>query len=213
MAKQTVKCKCGTKYKVSAKLAGKKAKCKKCGLQFVIPVPGKLPTSSDPIAPMAVAATLLNPYSSVTATPIGPTSTVNSPTQPIAAGQPAGTVRPCPECNRTLGKGKVVCIYCGYHTGRNQQLKPAGNLSAAGESKHAITNCPECNRALGKGKSTCMYCGYNVDSGKKISMKPVGYGDGRNYGVSCNTFGNCSSCNGGCGGCGSSCGGCGGCGG
>lgn len=112
--KQIVKCECGAQYKVPIDLAGKKAKCKKCDRSFVIPKAESAPKSSlaptpispnttDPSVAAGAAASLLNPYGSLDQ-------------------DDSASVRSCPSCQRNIGKGKVVCIYCGYHTDLGRKL-------------------------------------------------------------------------------------------
>lgn len=107
-----IRCPCGASYRVPKSSAGKKAKCRKCSTSLLIP---KSPDNrSQPIAESNLAAGgFSNPYADA----VAPDNRISA--EDIIGSGPID----CPQCGRTIGQGKKLCIYCGYHLELGKQLE------------------------------------------------------------------------------------------
>ena len=91
------RCTCGANLRAKTSLAGKRARCKKCGEVCTIPEPASAARQS----------------------PGGPEFVSALEKKEIAESPLAKT---CPECKALIGD-LVVCIRCGYHTKLKRKLK------------------------------------------------------------------------------------------
>lgn len=87
-----LQCTCGAQLRAKDSDAGRKGRCKKCGVTFVVPDS----RNADDLS-LGVAETT-----------------------PASAAPPKFTA--CSECGEQMVEGTVVCIKCGYHTELKRQL-------------------------------------------------------------------------------------------
>ena len=113
---------CHRHYRVKDELAGKGAKCGKCGRRMQIPAatsasssskaaPTAKPAgSSQPVkqAPQAVAAASKAPSASSWLD-----EELEGP-QPAVMAAPKATAQSCPSCGASLSANAVLCVSCGY---------------------------------------------------------------------------------------------------
>jgi predicted Zn finger-like uncharacterized protein len=120
---------CHRGYSVKDELAGKTAKCGKCGHRMRIPQLAPAPAVSKAPAPKKApvqAGSVKSP------TPKSTQSSMSSwlddelelaqPAVP-AAPKPKTTERTCPACGAALGGGAVLCVACGYDTRTRTKLQ------------------------------------------------------------------------------------------
>jgi predicted Zn finger-like uncharacterized protein len=135
---------CHLRYSVKDELAGKGAKCGKCGHRMKIPQPGQAEPSAKPpaksTAPRASAASTSSTTSKkATASPT-PSPKKPAPTPPpeddfgaswldedLEKAQPvvaaSGQGAKCPACGAPLPAGSVLCVSCGYDTRTGAKLE------------------------------------------------------------------------------------------
>lgn len=89
---------CGKQYGWKPELAGRKAKCQKCGQVLVVPASPEAAAAAGPAVPQAPAG--------AGAVPAG------------AAPAQAG----CPSCKQPVAPGAVICVQCGYNFKTGQRL-------------------------------------------------------------------------------------------
>jgi len=94
---------CSQKYRLKDSLAGKKAKCAKCGERIHIPTPA--PLGEEPHPDLSGLFDDTFPGTEQTLLP-------ESATDSSA----------CPECGMTREQGAVVCITCGYNYRSGEKL-------------------------------------------------------------------------------------------
>jgi hypothetical protein len=144
---------CHRGYRVKDELAGKTAKCGKCGHRMRIPqtahTQAASATSSSAKAPVAAGSTKVAAGSpkSAAGSPKAPTkpsgqSSMSSwldeeleasqSAKPSAPKAPKVAGATCPACGATLAAGAVLCVACGYDTRtrakhQTQHLEPAAS--------------------------------------------------------------------------------------
>jgi DNA-directed RNA polymerase subunit M/transcription elongation factor TFIIS len=146
--------KCHQKYRLKDELAGKKAKCAKCGESMQIP--GAQPVAAGVAsAPKASAAQAT--VSKPTAQKPAPAKPVSALTKPViadplpdlsdlfddsfpVAAQPSrlestSSGISCPKCGERLGDKAMVCIKCGYNKKTGKMMTTSHDSSAFTEKK------------------------------------------------------------------------------
>lgn len=135
--------KCHQKYRLKDELAGKKAKCAKCGESIQVPgaaaaaapsvktAPTKAsspkPAAVKPVAtPARAAAAVTAPPKPAIADPLPDLSDLFDDSFPVAA-QPShlestSSGNSCPKCGEALGANAVVCVKCGYNKKTGKRL-------------------------------------------------------------------------------------------
>ena len=110
-----VACQCGQRFQARDELAGKQAKCPKCGRILTIPSP-------QPKAP--------------------PRATSPAPLEDILedAGLDDVAKPRCPQCNEELKPGAVLCVHCGYDLKLGKQLQT--KIVGAEEEDPEYANLP-----------------------------------------------------------------------
>ena len=93
---------CGGEFRAKQELAGRRAKCPKCGNVLQVPRP-KEEAEGDVVYGLEVPAT-----AEIVAD------------GPVAAGQPAGAA--CPSCGSPRAENAVICIQCGVDFRTGKQL-------------------------------------------------------------------------------------------
>jgi len=138
---------CQRGYRVKDELAGKTAKCGKCGHRMRIPQQAHSQTASgapastkSPVAAGAPKVAAGSPKApKAPAKPSGQSSMSSWLDEELEASQSAVPSAPkapkvagatCPACGATLAAGAVLCVACGYDTRtrskhQTQQLEPA----------------------------------------------------------------------------------------
>ena len=96
-----VACSCGQKFSAKDELAGKRAKCPKCGQPLVIGAPAKAEAASSD--------------------PLGGSGGVSGLMDQAGFEKAGGTA--CPKCNAGMQRGAVLCVECGYHLETGEVLK------------------------------------------------------------------------------------------
>ena len=151
---------CSRQYRVKDELAGKNAKCGKCGHRM--PIPQLAASISATARTNAPASTKSAPVKAPTAAKSGPPKTVPTKQVTAKAAQklkssagsnswldeeleasqstvvkaPLGPRTPCPSCGQPLAAGAVLCVACGYDTRTRTKM----------ETKHETDG----NEAVGK---------------------------------------------------------------
>jgi predicted Zn finger-like uncharacterized protein len=145
---------CQRGYRVKDELAGKTAKCGKCGHRMRIPQTAHSPAAratparaKEPVAAGSPKVAAGSP-TKAPAKPVGPSSMSSWLDEELEASHPAvPTARKsagptCPACGATLATGAVLCVACGYDTRtrskhETQHLEPAASPAkkAKGRSK------------------------------------------------------------------------------
>ena len=126
---------CRRHYRVKDELAGKGAKCGKCGHKMQIPAAGSAPSSTQvaPAAtpaksakaskPRSVSPTARAPASAKAPQPVAAASQAAAASwlddeletsQPAVASAPTATAHSCPSCGASLVANAVLCVSCGY---------------------------------------------------------------------------------------------------
>ena len=94
-----VACQCGQKFSAKDELAGKRAKCPKCGQPLVIAEAA--PAASDTLADsLGGLGGLMD-----------------------QAGFESAGGSPCPKCNAGMPPGAVLCVACGFHLETGEKLE------------------------------------------------------------------------------------------
>ena len=96
-----VACSCGQKFSAKDELAGKRAKCPKCGQPLVIGALAKAKVASSD--------------------PLGGSGGVSGLMDQAGFEKAGGTA--CPKCNAGMQRGAVLCVECGYHLETGDVLK------------------------------------------------------------------------------------------
>lgn len=155
--------KCHQKYRLKDELAGKKAKCAKCGESMQIPgakaVAAGVATAAKASAaqaatrkPTAPKRAPAKPVAAVAATPkpvvtdpLPDLSDLFDDSFPVAA-QPSRLEAPssgssCPKCGEQLGGNAVVCVKCGFNkkTGKKMTTSHESSSSTAKKKSSAST--------------------------------------------------------------------------
>ena len=121
---------CRRGYRVKDELAGKTAKCGKCGHRMHIPQEAHAPAASA-VAPPAKAPVAAGSVKSSTK-PAGQSSMSDWLDEELEVAQPAIPSAPkapkvagatCPACGAALGGGAVLCVACGYDTRTRTKLQ------------------------------------------------------------------------------------------
>jgi hypothetical protein len=121
---------CHRGYRVKDELAGKTAKCGKCGHRMRIPQSAHStatsPTSSTTTAPVAAGSPKVAAGSPKAPTKPSGQSSMSSwldeeletshPAVPTSPKPPKAANATCPACGATLAAGAVLCVACGYDT-------------------------------------------------------------------------------------------------
>lgn len=95
---------CQQKYRLKESLAGKKAKCAKCGQS--IQIPELAPAAAEPASDLS---DLLDDH---------------LPVATESAASPASTTTDyCPKCGDALARNATVCVSCGYNKKTGTKLK------------------------------------------------------------------------------------------
>jgi hypothetical protein len=137
--------KCRQKYRLKDELAGKKAKCAKCGESMQIP--GAKPVTAG-VAPAATAKTAQTSAPKPAAqkpAPAKPVAAVVAPPKPVIAD-------PLPDLSDLFDDSFPV------------SAQPSRLESTSGGS-----SCPKCGERLGANAVVCVKCGYNKKTGKKMT--------------------------------------------
>jgi hypothetical protein len=143
--------KCRQKYRLKDELAGKKAKCAKCGESIHVPAaspvaaaaspaakaPTPKPPATKPTAPKPVAA--VAPAKPVIADALPDLSDLFDDSFPVAA-QPSRLESTsggssCPKCGSALGGNAVVCVKCGYNKQTGKKLSTSRESASASTQK------------------------------------------------------------------------------
>lgn len=128
-----VACKCGQQFAAKDELAGKLAKCPKCGQALQIPQPPKTaaPAKQTAAAPRAAApaAARTPPVSSSLATLL----------DEVGIAAVAEDNRPrCPNCKEPMQPEAVLCVSCGFHVESGKQIKGVATALAAEKDTYGL---------------------------------------------------------------------------
>jgi predicted Zn finger-like uncharacterized protein len=136
---------CSTRYVVKDELAGKRAKCKKCGSEFAI----RQMASSPPSGTKGMAAAdddddeyKLAPAASSPAGAASPSKSVS-----------ADSGSKCPDCGAELQDGAVICVACGLDLRHGKKLTGAiGGDGDESKSKNQLGRIAAFMRPKGRKK-------------------------------------------------------------
>jgi hypothetical protein len=148
--------KCHQKYRLKDELAGKKAKCAKCGESIQVPGAATAPAPSAKTAsskaaspkpaaakpaatPAKAVAAVTAPPKSVIADPLPDLSDLFDDSFPVAA-QPSRIESSsggssCPKCGGAMGGNAVVCVKCGYNKQTGKKLTTSRESSSSSAKK------------------------------------------------------------------------------
>jgi predicted Zn finger-like uncharacterized protein len=132
---------CHRGYRVKDELAGKTAKCGKCGHRMRIPQKAHAPAASA-VAPPAKAPVTAGSVKSPVK-PAGQSSMSDWLDEELEVAQPAVQAAPkvaertCPACGAALGGSAVLCVACGYDTRTRSKLQTQHVDPAASPAKKA----------------------------------------------------------------------------
>jgi predicted Zn finger-like uncharacterized protein len=149
--------KCRQKYRLKDELAGKKAKCAKCGESINVPAatpvaavvapvakaPAPKPPAPKPTAPKPIAAAA--PAKPVIADALPDLSDLFDDSFPVAAEpsrlESTSSGSSCPKCGGSLASNAVVCVKCGYNkqTGKKMTTSHESSSSTAKKKSSAST--------------------------------------------------------------------------
>jgi hypothetical protein len=148
--------KCRQKYRLKDELAGKKAKCAKCGESIHVPAaapvaaavapaakaPAPKPPAPKPAAPKPTASAA--PAKPVIADALPDLSDLFDDSFPVAA-QPSrlestSSGSSCPKCGGSLGSNAVVCVKCGYNKQTGKKLSTSRESSSSSAKKKGSTS-------------------------------------------------------------------------
>ena len=123
-----VRCPCGTKLRLPAAAAGKKAKCPKCAKVFRVPGGTPAPTASAPATPAPAPdqsdGGLLDELAAM-----------ERSAAPEEGSRTFSGKVPCVQCGAAMDGNARLCIHCGYDTATGKKVKQASarkaNASAA----------------------------------------------------------------------------------
>jgi hypothetical protein len=143
--------KCRQKYRLKDELAGKKAKCAKCGESIHVPAAAPVaasaapaaktsapkPPAPKPTAPKPIAA--VAPAKPVIADALPDLSDLFDDSFPVAA-QPSrlestSSGSSCPKCGGALSANAVVCVKCGYNKQTGKKLSTSRESASASTQK------------------------------------------------------------------------------
>jgi hypothetical protein len=138
---------CKRGYRVKGELAGKTAKCGKCGHRMRIPAleaAVAAPVKASPISPASQRPVAKAPQSTAP-----PTKSSASwldeeleSSQPKVASAPSTPSASCPACGASLAAGAVLCVACGYDT----------RTRARHETKHVVDDSQKAAPGKKRGK-------------------------------------------------------------
>lgn len=108
---------CGKQYRWKPELAGKKAKCGKCGAVMQVPAqaPGAPEDSLYDLAPDESAPKRLQPAAAA------------------SAGSADDSYR-CPSCKQSIAPGSVICVKCGFNLREGKKMAPVRAAAASSSS-------------------------------------------------------------------------------
>jgi ribosomal protein L37AE/L43A len=137
--------KCRQKYRLKDELAGKKAKCAKCGESMQIPGAKPVTAGVAPAAKATTAQTSAPKPAAQKPAPAKPVAAVVAPSKPVIAD-------PLPDLSDLFDDSFPV------------SAQPSRLESTSGGS-----SCPKCGERLGANAVVCVKCGYNKKTGKKMT--------------------------------------------
>ena len=144
--------KCRQKYRLKDELAGKKAKCAKCGESIKVPSPVAVakgpaspaaakptkpapPVARPPVAPIATKPVAVDPLPDLSdlfddSFPAAAQPTKTAPVSPSNSSFSSTSGSQCPKCSAPLEKSAVLCVKCGYNTRTGERLSTKRDASA-----------------------------------------------------------------------------------
>jgi hypothetical protein len=153
---------CNLKYSVKDELAGRTAKCGKCGHRMKIPqataaksaassasTSKQAAPASKPAAPAARTATKPAPKPVAAAVNDGSASWLDDElesSQPAIAPARASGGNLCPSCGKPLDRKAVLCISCGYDTRTGEKR----------ETQHVIESAADAKQSAKKSKASAI---------------------------------------------------------
>jgi hypothetical protein len=159
---------CRQKYHLKDELAGKKAKCVKCGASIAIPAP----VAAVAAKPLPDLSDLFSDFHAEPAKPLAPVQTAAAPKSAKSTSSPAAKSG-CPGCGAALEKSAVICVKCGYNarTGKKLETRHEDIDASAGRPAKATkvtllkgTALSAIGAALGAGVwvAIAIFTGYEV---------------------------------------------------
>jgi hypothetical protein len=137
--------KCRQKYRLKDELAGKKAKCAKCGESMQIPGAKPVTAGVAPAAKATTAQTSAPKPAAQKPAPAKPVAAVVAPSKPVIAD-------PLPDLSDLF-----------------DDSFPVAAQPSRLESTSSGSSCPKCGGSLASNAVVCVKCGYNKQTGKKLS--------------------------------------------
>lgn len=126
---------CQQKYHLKDELAGKKAKCVKCGSSIAIPAPVAAAVAAEPLPDLS---DLFSDFHAEPAKPVA-SAKLASPAKPAKPAVTSGAKTSCPGCGAAMDKAAVICVKCGFNARTGKKL----------ETKHEDVDAPAATPAKG----------------------------------------------------------------